>query len=73
MYDEDHLCGLVVRVSAYRSRGLGCVEEGPLSLMSITQELFERHSRGPRGLLLYQQKLALTVPTSGSRLGVTLT
>jgi hypothetical protein len=53
----DRLCGLVVRVSAYRSRGLRfdsrryqifCVvvglERGPLSLMRIIEELFQGNS-----------------------------
>jgi hypothetical protein len=58
------------------------VEQGPLSLVSTTEELFERTSSGsglenqeygsrdpsrwPRGTL-YQQKLAPTLPTCGSR------
>jgi hypothetical protein len=46
----DRLCGLVVRVLDYRSRGPGCdyralknkvvgLERGPLSLVSTTEEL----------------------------------
>jgi hypothetical protein len=58
------------------------LERGPLSLVSTTEELLDRKSRGsclenreygredpsrwPRGTL-YQQKLAITSPTSGSR------
>jgi hypothetical protein len=54
------LCGLVVRVPGYRSRGPGfdsrCYqifwgvgpERGPLSLMSINEELFEWISSGSR-------------------------
>jgi hypothetical protein len=89
----DRPCGLVVRVLDYISRGLGSIpgttrikkkvvglERGPLSLVSTTEELFERKSSGsglenreygrrdpsrwPRGTL-YPQKLALTSPTSG--------
>jgi hypothetical protein len=55
----DRLCSLVVRVPGYTSRGLGfdsqryqifCevvdLERGPLSLMSITEELLEWKSSG---------------------------
>jgi hypothetical protein len=55
----DRLCGLVIRVSGYRSRGPGfnyrfypifCevlgLERGPLSLLSITEELLGRNSSG---------------------------
>jgi hypothetical protein len=54
----DRLCGLVVRVPVYRSRGPGfdsrrhqifCevgLERGPLSLMSTTEELLGRKSSG---------------------------
>jgi hypothetical protein len=47
---RDHLCGIVVRVVAYRSGGPGSIpgttrkkvvglERGPLSLVSTTEEL----------------------------------
>jgi hypothetical protein len=84
----DHLCGLVVRVPGYRSRGPGLdsrryqifwevvgLERGPLSLVSITEELLEWKTeingrgyplRWPRDTL-YPQKLAITSPTSGGR------
>jgi hypothetical protein len=50
---SDRLCGVVVRVFDYRSRGLGFdsralqkkvvgLERGPLSLVSITEELLDR-------------------------------
>jgi hypothetical protein len=52
-------CGLVVRVPGYRSSGPGFdsrryqifwqvvgLEQGPLSLVSATEELLERKSRG---------------------------
>jgi hypothetical protein len=50
--DIDRLCGLVIRVPGYRSRGprfdtwhyqifLGAVERGSLSLMRINEELLE--------------------------------
>jgi hypothetical protein len=55
----DRLCGLVVRVSGYRSRGpgldsrlylvfweVGGLERGPLSLMMTTEELLEWKSSG---------------------------
>jgi hypothetical protein len=48
---EDYLCGLVVRVPGYRTRGLGLIpgatrfsekwwvlEQGPLSLVSTIEE-----------------------------------
>jgi hypothetical protein len=89
----DRLCDLVVRVSGYRSRGAGFdsrryhifwevvgLERGSLSLVSTTEELLGRNSRGcglenreycrgaplrwPRDTL-YPQKLALTSPTWG--------
>jgi hypothetical protein len=93
LYYFDRLCGLVVRVPGYRSRCPGFdsrryqmfwevvgLERGPLSLVSITEELLEWKSSGsgsrkPRltavGIrcvdTLYQQKSALTLPTSGGR------
>jgi hypothetical protein len=55
----DRLCGLVVRVSSYRSRGPCSIpnatrffservglEWGPLSLVSTAEELLERKSSG---------------------------
>jgi hypothetical protein len=55
----DRLCGLVVRVSGYRSRGPGSIparypifwevvdpERGPLSLVSTIEKLLERKSSG---------------------------
>jgi hypothetical protein len=53
----DRLCGLVVRVLGYRSRGPGSIpgstrknlvdlERGPLSLVSATEELLGRKSSG---------------------------
>jgi hypothetical protein len=55
----DHLCGLVVRVPGYKSTGPGFdsqhyqifwevvgLERGPLSLVSITEELLEWKSSG---------------------------
>jgi hypothetical protein len=55
----DRLCGLVVRVSGYRSRGpgidsqpyqifwqVGGLERGPLSLVITTEELLEWKSSG---------------------------
>jgi hypothetical protein len=45
IFVRDHLCGLVVRVSGYRSRGPGFysqrVERGPHSLVRTTEELLE--------------------------------
>jgi hypothetical protein len=42
------LCGLVVRVPGYRSRGPGLevvsLERGPLSLVRITEELYRGYS-----------------------------
>jgi hypothetical protein len=89
----DRLCGLVFIVPGYRSRGprfdswryqilwvVVGLEQGPLSLMSITEELLEKKSNGsgsrkPRLMAgdlfrcprdtLYPQKLALISPTSG--------
>jgi hypothetical protein len=56
---EDRLCGLVVTVSGYRSRGpgfdsqpyqifwqVGGLERGPLSLVITTEELLEKRSSG---------------------------
>jgi hypothetical protein len=56
----DHLCGLVVRVPAYRSRGSGFdsrrylifwklvgLERGPFSIVRIIEELLERTVAGP--------------------------
>jgi hypothetical protein len=51
--NNDRLCGLVVRVLGYRSGGPGsipsttrkkvlCMEQGPLSLVSTTEELLNR-------------------------------
>jgi hypothetical protein len=58
-YSEDRLCGLVVRVPGYRSRGPGIdsrryqifwevvgLERGPLGLVSTTEELLGRNSSG---------------------------
>jgi hypothetical protein len=57
--ESDHLCGLVVRAAGYRSRGnrfnsrhyhifweLVGLEQGPLSLVSTTEELLGRNSSG---------------------------
>jgi hypothetical protein len=56
---DDRLCGLVVRVLGYRSRGLGSIpgttkkkklvglEQGPLSLVSATEELLDRKVVAP--------------------------
>jgi hypothetical protein len=92
---RDCLCGLVIRVPGYRSRDpefdsrryqifweVEGLEWGPLSLVSTTEELLGRNSRGsglenreysrgdplrrPR-YTLYPQKLALTSPTCGGR------
>jgi hypothetical protein len=56
---DDHLCGLVVRVPGYRSRGpefdsrryqifweVVGLERGPLSLVMIIEELLEWKSSG---------------------------
>jgi hypothetical protein len=58
-YIRDHLCGLVVRVPGYRSRGPGFdskryqvfwevvgLERGPFSLVSTIEELLGRNSSG---------------------------
>jgi hypothetical protein len=59
MYSHnDRLCGLVVRVLGHRSGGLGSIagttkkkvvglERGPLSLVSITEELLDRKVAAP--------------------------
>jgi hypothetical protein len=60
VYDtKDRLCGLVVRVLGYRSGGPGsipgttrkkivvCLERGPLSLVSTTEELLDRKVAAP--------------------------
>jgi hypothetical protein len=56
---NDRLCGLVVRVLGYRSGGPGSIpgitrkkkvvglERGPLSLLSITEELLDRKVAAP--------------------------
>jgi hypothetical protein len=56
---NDRLCGLVVRVLGYRSWGPGSIpgttrkkkvvglERGPLSLVSTTEELFDRKVAAP--------------------------
>jgi hypothetical protein len=55
---RDRLCGLVVRVLDYRSRGPGFdsqtlqkkvvgLERGPLSLVSTTEELLDRKVAAP--------------------------
>jgi hypothetical protein len=55
----DRLCGLVVRVLGYRSGGPGSIpgtirkkkvmglEQGPLSLVSTTEELLDRKVAAP--------------------------
>jgi hypothetical protein len=55
----DRLCGLVVSVLGYRSRGQGSIpgttrkekvvglERGPLSLVSTTEELLDRKVAAP--------------------------
>jgi hypothetical protein len=94
-YLSDRLCGLVVRVLGYKSRGPAFdsrryqilwevvgLEQGPLSLMSIIEELLGINSSGS-GLenreygrgdslhwphdTLYPQKLALISPACGGR------
>jgi hypothetical protein len=59
IYISDRLCGLVVRVLDYRSRGPGFdprplpkekvvgLERGPLSLVSTTEELLDRKVAAP--------------------------
>jgi hypothetical protein len=55
---DYRLCGLVVSVPAYRSRGPGSIpsttskkvvglERGPLILMSTTEEIFDRKVAAP--------------------------
>jgi hypothetical protein len=55
---NDRLCGLVVRVRGYRSRGPGSfpgatikkvvdLERGPFSLVSTTKELLDRKVAAP--------------------------
>jgi hypothetical protein len=55
---RDRLCGLVVRVLGYRSRGPGsipcttkkkvvCLERDPLSLVSTIEELLDRKVAAP--------------------------
>jgi hypothetical protein len=59
LFYEDRLCGLVVRVSGYRSGGPGFdsrffqifleaagLERGPLNLVRTTEELLEGKSSG---------------------------
>jgi hypothetical protein len=58
-YIDDRLCGLVVRVLGYRSGGPGSIlgttrkkkvvglEQGPLSLVSTTEELLDRKVAAP--------------------------
>jgi hypothetical protein len=58
LFAVDRLCGLVVRVLGYRSRGPGSIpghyqkkvvglERGPLSLVSTTEELLDRKVAAP--------------------------
>jgi hypothetical protein len=54
METEDRLCGLVVRVLGYRSRGPGSIfwevvglERGSLSLVGTTKELLARKVAAP--------------------------
>jgi hypothetical protein len=59
IYQTDRLCGLVVRVLGYRSWGPGsirgttrkekvvCLERGPLSLVSTTEEPLDRKVADP--------------------------
>jgi hypothetical protein len=56
---RDRLCGLAIRVLGYRSGGPGSIpgitrkkkvvglERGPLSLVSITEELLDRKAAAP--------------------------
>jgi hypothetical protein len=97
LLNDDCLCGLVVRVPGYRSRGpefdfrhyqifweVVGLERGPLSLVSIIEELLDWRSSGSGSRkhrltavgihyadhkdTLYPRKLALTSPTSCGRL-----
>jgi hypothetical protein len=88
----DHLCGLVVRVLGYRSGGPDSIsgttrkknvvglERGPLSLVTTTEELFDRKVAAPVDKTentavgirhadhvapSIRKKLAITSPTSG--------
>jgi hypothetical protein len=56
--ESDRLCGLVVRVLGYRPGGPGSIpgttrkkivglEQGPLSLVSTTEELLDRKVAAP--------------------------
>jgi hypothetical protein len=88
----DRLCGLVVRVLGNRSGGLGSIpgttrkvvglERGPLSLVSITEELLDRKVAAPvyktentavgvrcadHVAPSIRKKLEITSPTSGGR------
>jgi hypothetical protein len=77
----QRLCGLVVRIPGYRSRGPGFdsrryqifweimgLERGSLSLVRITEELLEWKSSGSESRNpRLTQKLALTSPTSCGR------
>jgi hypothetical protein len=81
--DSDCLCGLVVRVPAYRSIDPGFdsrryhifweivgLERGPPSLVSTIEELLGRNSSGSVELTTrhHQLKLALTSPICSGRL-----
>jgi hypothetical protein len=52
---NDRLCGLLVRVLGYRGLGsipgttkkIVCLERGPLSLVSTTEELLDRKVAAP--------------------------
>jgi hypothetical protein len=58
LFCDDRLCGLVVKVLGYRSGDRGsipgttrkkvvCLERGPLSLVSTTEELLDRKVAAP--------------------------
>jgi hypothetical protein len=94
-YLLGRLCGLVVRVLGYRSGGLGSIpgttkkkkekvglERSPLSLVTTTEELFDRKVAAPvwkaentavgirhadHVASSIRKKLAITSPTSGGR------